>query len=136
MLYIMLARIGAKGDLTAIRDFPAYQVMGAVWILTRGGLSLLAAKRLRVPVFFAATVLSDKLYEDNPFSCAGTEMRYAGARTAQTIGTFVGNRRNVSVEAIGVSPIRQVRPQSPGPAQWLIRRISIWKFGRVIKRRR
>jgi uncharacterized membrane protein len=55
LLYLVLARIGAKGDLNAIREFPAYLLMGGVWMLTHGGLLLLAAKRLRVPVFFAAT---------------------------------------------------------------------------------
>ncbi|MBE0541032.1 MAG: DUF819 family protein [Verrucomicrobia bacterium] len=55
LLYLVLARIGAKGDLNAIREFPAYLLMGVVWMLTHGGLLLLAAKGLRVPVFFAAT---------------------------------------------------------------------------------
>ncbi len=55
LLFIVLARIGAKGDLNAIREFPAYLLMGVVWILTHGGLLLFAVKRLRVPIFFAAT---------------------------------------------------------------------------------
>jgi len=55
LLFIVLARIGAKGNLNAIREFPAYLLMGAVWILTHGAVLLFVAKRLRVPVFFAAT---------------------------------------------------------------------------------
>ena len=55
LLFIVLARIGAKGNLNAIREFPAYLLMGVVWILTHGAVLLFVAKRLRVPVFFAAT---------------------------------------------------------------------------------
>jgi uncharacterized membrane protein len=55
LLFIVLARIGAKGNLNAIREFPAYLLMGVVWMLTHGALLLFAAKRLRVPIFFAAT---------------------------------------------------------------------------------
>jgi len=55
LLFIVLARIGAKGNLNAIREFPAYLLMGVVWIFTHGAVLLLVAKRLRVPVFFAAT---------------------------------------------------------------------------------
>ena len=55
LLFIVLARIGAKGNLNAIREFPAYLLMGAVWMLTHGTVLVLVAKRLRVPVFFAAT---------------------------------------------------------------------------------
>jgi uncharacterized membrane protein len=55
LLFIVLARIGAKGNLNAIREFPPYLLMGAVWILTHGALLLFVAKRLRVPVFFAVT---------------------------------------------------------------------------------
>lgn len=55
LLYLVLARIGAKGDLNAIREFPAYLLMGVVWMLTHGGLLLLAAKRFHVPLFFVAT---------------------------------------------------------------------------------
>ena len=55
LLFLVLARIGAKGNLNAIRESPAYLLMGVVWVLTHGALLLLAAKRLRVPLFFAAT---------------------------------------------------------------------------------
>ena len=55
LLFIVLARIGAKGNLNAIREFPAYLLMGAVWMLTHGAVLVFVAKRLRVPVFFAAT---------------------------------------------------------------------------------
>jgi len=55
LLFIVLARIGAKGNLNAIREFPAYLLMGAVWMLTHGAVLVLVMKRLRVSVFFAAT---------------------------------------------------------------------------------
>lgn len=55
LLYIVLARIGAKGDLNAIREFPAYLIMGVVWIAVHGVLLISAAKAFRIPIFFAAT---------------------------------------------------------------------------------
>ena len=45
LLFIVLARIGAKGDLNAIREFRLYLLMGAVWILTHGAVLLFMAKR-------------------------------------------------------------------------------------------
>jgi hypothetical protein len=53
LLFIVLARIGAKGNLNAIRESPAYLLMGVVWMLTHGALLLFAAKRLRVPIFLS-----------------------------------------------------------------------------------
>lgn len=55
LLFLVLARIGARGNLAAIRDFPVYLLMGGVWILTHGLLLLFIMKKLRVPLFFGAT---------------------------------------------------------------------------------
>jgi uncharacterized membrane protein len=54
LLFLVLARIGARGNLAAIRDFPVYLLMGGVWILTHGLLMLFIMKKLRVPLFFGA----------------------------------------------------------------------------------
>lgn len=55
LLYLVLARIGAKGSLAAVKDFPAYFLMGIVWILVHASFLLAAMKLLKSPVFFAAT---------------------------------------------------------------------------------
>ncbi len=55
LLYLVLAGIGARGDLRAVRDFPAYLVMGVVWMAVHGGLLVLAARASRIPVFFVGT---------------------------------------------------------------------------------
>ncbi len=55
LLYVVLARIGAEGNLSVIRQFPAYLIMGAVWILIHGGILLAVLKMLKVPLFFGVT---------------------------------------------------------------------------------
>jgi uncharacterized membrane protein len=55
LLYIVLARIGAEGNLNVIRQFPAYLVMGVVWMLAHGIALLIVIKLLRTPLFFAVT---------------------------------------------------------------------------------
>lgn len=55
LLFIVLARIGAEGNLNVIRSFPAYLLMGAVWILTHGAILLAVAKLTKTPLFFAVT---------------------------------------------------------------------------------
>lgn len=55
LLYIVLARIGAEGNLNVIRDFPGYLVMGLVWIVVHGVILLSVLKLLRAPLFFGVT---------------------------------------------------------------------------------
>ena len=54
-LYLLLTSIGAKADLAAVLDAPAYLLMGVVWMAVHIGLLFLAAKLLRAPLFFVAT---------------------------------------------------------------------------------
>ncbi len=54
-LYLLLTSIGAKADLAAVLDAPAYLLMGVVWLSVHIGLLFLAAKLLRAPLFFVAT---------------------------------------------------------------------------------
>ncbi len=55
LLYLVLARIGAKSSLTAIKDYPAYLLMGVVWIIVHAGFLFAALKLMKSPLFFAAT---------------------------------------------------------------------------------
>ncbi|MEM0961792.1 MAG: DUF819 family protein [Bacteroidota bacterium] len=54
-LYLLLTSIGAKADLNAVLDAPAFMLMGVVWLAVHIGLLFLAAKLLRAPLFFVAT---------------------------------------------------------------------------------
>ena len=55
LLYLVLARIGAKANLNAIGNFPIYLVMGVVWVATHALFLIIGARLLRAPMFFAAT---------------------------------------------------------------------------------
>ena len=54
-LYLLLATIGARADVAAVLDAPAYLLTGALWILIHVGILLLAARLVRAPLFFFAT---------------------------------------------------------------------------------
>ena len=54
-LYMLLAGIGAQGDLKAVLEAPVYFVAGAVWIMIHVGVLLVAARIVRAPLFFVAT---------------------------------------------------------------------------------
>jgi uncharacterized membrane protein len=55
LLFLVLARIGAKANLNAIGNFPVYLVMGVVWIGVHALFLIIGARLLRAPMFFAAT---------------------------------------------------------------------------------
>jgi uncharacterized membrane protein len=55
LLFIVLARIGAEGNLKVIKEFPAYLILGVVWILVHGAILLLVMRLMRVPLFFGVT---------------------------------------------------------------------------------
>ncbi|MBN1902305.1 DUF819 family protein [Candidatus Sumerlaeota bacterium] len=55
LLYLVLARIGAKANLNAIGNFPLYLVMGVIWIGVHAVFLIIGARLLRAPMFFAAT---------------------------------------------------------------------------------
>jgi len=54
-LYLLLAGIGAQGDLRAVVQAPVYLAAGAVWIAIHASVLLLAARLVRAPLFFVAT---------------------------------------------------------------------------------
>jgi uncharacterized membrane protein len=53
-LYILVASIGMKMDLTAIFKNPGFFMLGAIWISIHAGLLLLVARIIKAPVFFMA----------------------------------------------------------------------------------
>ncbi|QOL24524.1 DUF819 family protein [Thalassotalea sp. LPB0316] len=53
-LYILIATIGMKMDVTMILDTPIYFVIGVIWMLIHAGLMLFVAKLLKAPLFYMA----------------------------------------------------------------------------------
>jgi uncharacterized membrane protein len=54
-IYIILASIGARADMSAVLETPVFFAAGAVWILIHAVILAAAAWLLRAPVFFFAT---------------------------------------------------------------------------------
>lgn len=54
-LYMLLASIGAKGDLVKVLEAPLYLAAGALWIAIHVAILLVAARIVRAPLFFVAT---------------------------------------------------------------------------------
>lgn len=53
-LYILIASIGMKMDVTMIADTPIYFVIGAIWMLIHASLMLIVAKVIKAPLFYMA----------------------------------------------------------------------------------
>lgn len=53
-IYILVATIGMKMDLTMVFDNPGLIAIGLVWISIHGGLLILVAKLIKAPYFFLA----------------------------------------------------------------------------------
>lgn len=53
-LYLLLATIGASGDLRSVMTAPAYLVFGVVWLFIHLIFTLVAARLVRAPLFFVA----------------------------------------------------------------------------------
>jgi uncharacterized membrane protein len=53
-IYILVATIGMKMDLTAIFNNPGLFLIGGVWILFHALLLIVVARLIRAPVFFLA----------------------------------------------------------------------------------
>ncbi|MCF2949022.1 DUF819 family protein [Paraglaciecola aquimarina] len=53
-LYILIATIGMKMDVTMIADAPLYFVIGAIWMIIHASLMLLVAKIIKAPLFYMA----------------------------------------------------------------------------------
>lgn len=54
-LYLLVATIGAKADVRAVLDTPAFLATGLLWISIHAALLFLMARLLRAPLFFVAT---------------------------------------------------------------------------------
>ena len=54
LLYVLIASIGMRMDLTAVAENPGLFAVGAVWIGTHGLLLFVVAKLIRAPFFFLA----------------------------------------------------------------------------------
>ena len=54
LLYVLIASIGMKMNILAIKDAPLYFVLGGIWMAIHAGLMLLVAKLIKAPVFFMA----------------------------------------------------------------------------------
>jgi uncharacterized membrane protein len=54
-IFLLLATLGARGDLSAFFQAPVYLAAGLTWIVVHIGLLLLVARVMRYPFFFVAT---------------------------------------------------------------------------------
>ncbi|OUS29637.1 hypothetical protein A9Q98_06000 [Thalassotalea sp. 42_200_T64] len=54
MLYILIASIGMKMDVTMIMEAPIYFVIGAIWMIIHASLMLFVAKLIKAPLFYMA----------------------------------------------------------------------------------
>ena len=53
-LYLLIATIGMKMDVTMILDTPIYFIIGMIWMLIHAGLMLFVAKLIKAPLFYMA----------------------------------------------------------------------------------
>ncbi|WP_299073631.1 DUF819 family protein [uncultured Paraglaciecola sp.] len=53
-LYILIATIGMKMDVTMIADQPLFFVIGAIWMIIHASLMLIVAKVIKAPLFYMA----------------------------------------------------------------------------------
>jgi uncharacterized membrane protein len=53
-LYILIATIGMKMDVTMIAEAPIYFILGAIWMLIHASLMLVVAKIIKAPLFYMA----------------------------------------------------------------------------------
>ncbi len=54
-LFLLLATIGAKADLMAIREAPLFLLAGIVWILVHGVVLFIGGRLIKAPMFLIAT---------------------------------------------------------------------------------
>lgn len=54
LLYVLVASIGMKMDITAVAKSPELFAVGAIWMTVHASLMILVAKALKAPVFFMA----------------------------------------------------------------------------------
>ncbi|WDE06896.1 DUF819 family protein [Thalassomonas viridans] len=53
-LYVLIATIGMKMDVTMIADAPVYFVIGIIWMIIHASLMLIVAKLIKAPLFYMA----------------------------------------------------------------------------------
>jgi len=53
-IYILVATIGLKMNITAIADAPAMFIVGGIWMLVHASLLLIVARLIKAPIFFLA----------------------------------------------------------------------------------
>lgn len=53
-LYILIATIGMKMDVTKILEAPIYFIIGVIWMLVHASLMLIVAKLIKAPLFYMA----------------------------------------------------------------------------------
>ncbi|MCF6262789.1 MAG: DUF819 family protein [Xanthomonadales bacterium] len=53
-IYILVATIGLKMDITAIANAPAMFLVGGIWMLVHASLLLIMARLIKAPIFFLA----------------------------------------------------------------------------------
>ncbi|WGL17256.1 DUF819 family protein [Microbulbifer bruguierae] len=53
-IYFLVATIGTKMDITALKDSPELFILGLIWMAIHAGLLLLVAKLIKAPTFFMA----------------------------------------------------------------------------------
>jgi uncharacterized membrane protein len=53
-LYILIATIGMKMDVTMIAEAPIYFILGAIWMVIHASLMLIVAKLIKAPLFYMA----------------------------------------------------------------------------------
>lgn len=54
MLYVLVATIGMKMDISAVAENPQYFVVGGIWMAFHVGLLFVVAKLIKAPMFFLA----------------------------------------------------------------------------------
>ena len=82
-LYVLIATIGMKMNILAVRDNPAMFLVGGVWILFHAILLIVVAKLIKAPVFFLAV---------------GSQANIGGAASAP----IVASAFHPSLTAVGV----------------------------------
>lgn len=53
-LYVLIATVGLRMDVTRIADSAEFFVLGAIWMLVHAGLMLIVAKIIKAPLFYMA----------------------------------------------------------------------------------
>jgi len=54
MIYLLVASFGARADFSQLREYPAFIVMGFIWMAVHAAVMLGVGRLIRAPVFFIA----------------------------------------------------------------------------------